>query len=73
MTCPPLHRRPGCRLRFVGKIDNSKALRSQAFDVSPFVFEAALLEHARVGIVPCGLRYLAFREAKVHSREMTAR
>jgi hypothetical protein len=60
-------------LGFIREIDDREPLRPKPFDVSSLVFQAPLLEHAQMWIVPRGLCYLAFGEAEVHGREMPAR
>jgi len=70
---PALHRRPGCGPRFIRQVEDREAPRPKRFDVCFLVFQAPLLEHAQMRVVPRGLRYLAFGEAEIHRREMTAR
>jgi hypothetical protein len=48
-------------------------VRTKPFNVSFLVFQAPLLEHAQMWVLQRGLCYLAFGEAEVHGREMTAR
>jgi lipid-A-disaccharide synthase-like uncharacterized protein len=41
------------------------------FDVSFFVFQSPLLEHAEMRVFPRGLCDLSFREAEIQGGEMT--